>query len=152
MILERSVVFKKTKRKKNATNTNNDTPRAQKANWTHIRYSEDGQGVFQRLVSFNTIYVLYQKSWGMVKSNRPEVFCEKGVSKNFAKFTGKHLRQSLFLIKLQAWGLQLYWKETLTQVFSCEFCELFNDTFFHRTPPVAASEWCNGLETSEWKS
>ena len=28
---------------------------------------------------------------------RPEVFCSKGVLKNFAKFTGKHLCQSLFL-------------------------------------------------------
>ena len=26
-----------------------------------------------------------------------EVLCKKGVLKNFAKFTGKHLRQSLFL-------------------------------------------------------
>ena len=25
----------------------------------------------------------------------PEVFCKKGVLKNFAKFTGKHIRQSL---------------------------------------------------------
>ena len=28
------------------------------------------------------------------KSSRPEVFCEKGVPKNFTKFTGKH--QCLF--------------------------------------------------------
>ena len=31
-------------------------------------------------------------------------------------------------------------KETPTQVFSCEFCEIFKNNFFHRTPPVAASE------------
>ena len=30
-------------------------------------------------------------------------------------------------------------KETLTEVFSCEFCENFKLTFFHRTPTVAAS-------------
>ena len=36
------------------------------------------------------------------RSSRPEVFCKKGVLRNFAKFTGKHLCQSLFLIKLQA--------------------------------------------------
>ena len=28
---------------------------------------------------------------------------------------------------------------TLTQVFSCEFCEISKNTFFHRTPLVAAS-------------
>ena len=30
-------------------------------------------------------------------------------------------------------------KETLAQVFSCEFCEISKNTFFHRTPPVVAS-------------
>ena len=30
-------------------------------------------------------------------------------------------------------------KETLAQVFSCEFCEISNNTFFYRTPLVAAS-------------
>ena len=30
-------------------------------------------------------------------------------------------------------------KETLAQVFSCEFCEIFKNTFYYRTPPVAAS-------------
>ena len=29
-----------------------------------------------------------------------EVFCQKGVLRNFAKFTGKHLCQSLFFTKL----------------------------------------------------
>ena len=29
--------------------------------------------------------------------------------------------------------------ETLEQVFSCEFCEISKNTFFYRTPPVAAS-------------
>ena len=33
---------------------------------------------------------------------------KKGVLENFAKFTGKHLYQSLFLIKLKVWGLELY--------------------------------------------
>ena len=38
------------------------------------------------------------------RSSRPEVFCKKGVLGNPTKFTGKHLCQSLFLIKLQASG------------------------------------------------
>ena len=29
-------------------------------------------------------------------------------------------------------------KETLAQVFSCGFCEISKNTFFHRTPLVAA--------------
>ena len=31
-------------------------------------------------------------------------------------------------------------KETLAQVFSCEFCEISKNTFFHRTPLVAATD------------
>ena len=50
----------------------------------------------------------------------PEVFCEKGVLRNFAKFTGKHLCQSLLLIKVQVSGLQFYWKRnSVTGVFLC---------------------------------
>ena len=45
-----------------------------------------------------------------------------------------------FLIKLQA--CNFIKKETLAQVFSCEFCEISKNTFFHRTPLVAASVNC----------
>ena len=31
-------------------------------------------------------------------------------------------------------------KETLAQVFSCDFCEISKNTFSYRTPPVAASK------------
>ena len=30
-------------------------------------------------------------------------------------------------------------KETLAQVFSCDFCEIFKNTFCYRTPQVAAA-------------
>ena len=46
-------------------------------------------------------------------------------------------------------------KETLTQVFSCEFCEITKNIFFYRTPPVAASKptltkqsYCSGCSKS----
>ena len=71
------------------------------------------------------------------RSSRPEVFCEKDVFKKFAKFTGKYLCQNLFFITLQASVLK---KETLAQVFSCEFCEIFKNIIFYRTTSVAASE------------
>ena len=31
-------------------------------------------------------------------------------------------------------------KETLAQMFSCEFCEILKNTFFYRTPLVATSD------------
>ena len=42
-----------------------------------------------------------------------------------------------FSTKLQA--SNVIRKETLAQVFSCEFCEIFKNTFSYRTFPVAAS-------------
>ena len=42
------------------------------------------------------------------RSSRPEVFCRKDVYRNFAKFTGKHLCQSLFFNKIAGLSLQIY--------------------------------------------
>ena len=57
-----------------------------------------------------------------------EVFLE--ISQNAQENTC--VRASL-LIKLQA--CNFIKKETLTQVFSCEFCEIFKSNFFYRTHP-----------------
>ena len=75
----------------------------------------------------------------------------KGVLKNFAKFTAKHLCQSLSFNKVL--GLRsatLLKKETLAQVFSCEFCKIFKNTFFtehHRTTASVKIKKC--LKKSE---
>ena len=58
---------------------------------------------------------------------------KKGVLRNFVKLTVKHLCQSLFFNNFIK-------KVTLAQVFSCEFCEIFKNTFFHRTPLMEASK------------
>ena len=57
------------------------------------------------------------------------MFCKKGVLRNFAKSTGKHQYQSLFFNKV-AGACSFIKKETLAQVFSCEFCEICKNTFF----------------------
>ena len=53
-----------------------------------------------------------------------------GVLKNFTQFTVKHLCQSLFLKKVQAKAGNFIKNETLAQMFFCEFCEIFKNTFF----------------------
>ena len=58
------------------------------------------------------------------------ILWKKGVFENFTKFTGKHLYQSLNFNK----------KDTLAQVFSCEFCEAFKDSFFTEHLWTAASD------------
>ena len=69
----------------------------------------------------------------------PEVFCKKGVLRNFAQFTGKHLCQKPLFNKIAGLGTATLLKKSLAQVFSCEFCEISNNTFFYGTPPVAVS-------------
>ena len=61
-----------------------------------------------------------------------EVFCKKDVCRNFATFTGKHLRQSLFFNK--AAGISNFIKnEALAQVFSCDFTKFLIATFSQNT-------------------
>ena len=69
------------------------------------------------------------------------MFCEKGFLKNVTKFTEKQLRQSLFFNKVAGFSLATMLKKTLAQVFSCEFFEIFENTFFHGTPLVAPSDF-----------
>ena len=67
----------------------------------------------------------------MIRSSRAEVFCKKGVLRNFTKFIRKFLCQSLFFFnKVTGLFCNFIKKETLAQVFSCEFCEISKKTFF----------------------
>ena len=51
------------------------------------------------LKKFNNHFFLRILSFKF-RSSRPEVFCKKGVIRNFAKFTRKHLCQSLVIKKV----------------------------------------------------
>ena len=65
------------------------------------------------------------------------MLCKKDILENLAKFTG--LRPAT-LLKKRLWHKACsFIKETLAQLFSCEFYEISNNTFFNRTPLVAAS-------------
>ena len=58
----------------------------------------------------------------------------RDVLRNFAKFTGKYLCQSLSQVE----GCNFIKKETLAQVLSCEFCKISTNTFFTEHPWVIA--------------
>ena len=62
------------------------------------------------------------------------MFLEVGVLITFAYFTGKQLRWNFFLIKLKALSPATLLKKTPTQMFSCELCVIFKNTFFYSTP------------------
>ena len=78
------------------------------------------------------------------RSSHQRCSVKKGVLKNFAKFTEKHLCQSLYFNKV-AEACNFIKKETLAQVLSCEFCEIFKNTFFTEHLWATASkilQWC----------
>ena len=64
---------------------------------------------------------------------------KKGVLKNFAKFTGKHLCQSLFLNKVaELRPATLLKKRPWHRCFPVNFAKLVRINFY-RTPPLTAS-------------
>ena len=76
----------------------------------------------------------FTKFWSKSTSSRLEVFCKKGVLRNFTKFTGKHLCHSLFFNKVAGSACNFIKKETLAQVFFCEFSKISSNIFSYRTP------------------
>ena len=67
--------------------------------------------------------LLFSKVAGFFLVETNNLFCSA------KQMTGLYMKQSSNLIK----------KETSTQMFSCQFCEILKNTFFCRTPLVAAS-------------
>ena len=63
----------------------------------------------------------------------------KGVLRDFTKFTGKHLCQKIFFNEVACLRPATLLKKSMAQVFSCEFCKISKNTFFYKTPLVAAS-------------
>ena len=101
--------------------------------------------MFSALREHEEFFVLFQRerlnaslsctvNFGSFLLIPPEEFCKI----NFAHFTGEHLCRSLFLTKLQSltWNFR---KETLEEVFSCDFFEIFESLFFTKHLPAAAS-------------
>ena len=70
----------------------------------------------------------------VIRSSHCRCSIKKSVLKSLAKFTGKHLCQGLFFYKVK--------KETVTQVFSYEFSEIFKSTFFTENFRTTASVIC----------
>ena len=111
-----------------------------------------------RLVQTRHHYLL-ELFWGEAnRSSHLQMLFEIAVLKNFATFIGKHQCRSIFLIKLQgSRPATLLKRHSNTGVFLWN-CKSFKNTFFYRTPLVAASEqiqdhisvvhcvvkWCSG--------
>ena len=80
------------------------------------------------------------KQWTFRSSHR-SCSVKKDALKSFAKFTGKHLCWSLFLNKVEGLRPATILKKTLTQVISCDYCEIFKNTYFKEHLRTAAFQY-----------
>ena len=81
------------------------------------------QEIFSEFLVF---YNLFQEPFKRAKyrGSYPEMFCRKGAFRNFIKFTGKHLCQSLFFNKCA--GLRYSW----CRCFPVNFAKFVRTPFF----------------------
>ena len=66
------------------------------------------------------------------RSSRWQMFFKIGVLKNFANFTGKHLRWSLFLIKLEAQTCNFIKKRLQNRCFPVKFAKFCKHLFLQK--------------------
>ena len=83
------------------------------------------------LIMFYKLFNAYNTAFLFFRSSRPEVFCKKGALRNFAKFTGKHLCQSLIFNKI-CWLriANLLKMRLLHRCFPVNFAEFLRTPFF----------------------
>ena len=93
-------------------------------------------------LSLKASFVALHHHWQVFfnhRSIRLKVFCENRCSQKFRKIQRKTPVPESLLNKVRPEACNFIIKETLAQVFSSEFCEISKNTFYYRTPLVAAS-------------
>ena len=83
----------------------------------------------------------------LVRSSRSQILFKVGVLQNFPNFTGKqtHVLESFLNKSAGLKAATLLKRDSTTGVFLAKkkiICEIYKNTFFDRTPPVAASVFC----------
>ena len=111
--------------------------------WEELKY-EKMREIWKTQISYwqtvdnITVYILKDICLtNFIKKQPPEVFCKKGVLRNFAKFTGKHLCHRLLFNKVAGLRLTNLLKKTLW--YRCFPVNFVKFLFFHRAPLMAAS-------------
>ena len=102
--------------------------------------------ILSDIVFFKAQYKNFYVSW----SSRSVMFCQKGVLKNFATFTAKHLCQNLLFNTITVGACNIIIGETMAQVFSYVFCEIFKNTYFEENQRLAASIFHGKIMLRSW--
>ena len=82
---------------------------------------------------------IFSNSVSQIEAITRGFLCQKAIFKHLAILTGKHLYWSLFLIKLQTFRLATLLRRDPTQVFSCEYYQIFKKLYFEEHRRTAAS-------------
>ena len=98
--------------------------------------------LFSKKLQFglSCIYLIILRKYKKFTNSRPEVVCKKGVPRNFAKFTGRHLYQKLFFNKVEGLACKFIKKSLWHRYFPVNFAKFLRMPFFERPPPVTASK------------
>ena len=88
---------------------------------------------------FEQIYLDITSNTVKLRKSRPEVFFQKGVLRNFAKFIRKHLCQCLFFNKVVDLRPAILLKKDSDTVDFLWILQKFLRTLFYIEPPVAVS-------------
>ena len=94
------------------------------------RYLSQDKIYYLNKIYFCFAKIKFSKHTLYKQKQPPEVFYKKSVLRDFTKFTGKHLCQSLSFNKVAGLSSATFLKKRLAQVFSCEFYEIFKNNFF----------------------
>ena len=111
--------------------------------WIVIKVTKRKRKSFQRIIYMTlcnfvkfyywveSLYVKRNLIPSLKESSRPEAFCKKSFLRNFTKFTGKHLCQSLFFNKVAGLRLaNLLTKRAWYRCFAEDFAIFLRTTFF----------------------
>ena len=79
-----------------------------------------------------------------------EVFCKKGVLRNFVKFTKKTPVLEFLLNKVAGKTLNFIKKGLQHRCFAMNFVKFFKNTYLVKSMRMATSGWINSLEISKW--
>ena len=72
-----------------------------------------------------------------LRTSRSQIFFKIAVLKNFAILSRKACVAEYLFNKVAGMKVCIFIKkETPAQLFSCEYCEIFKNNFFYKTPPV----------------
>ena len=82
-----------------------------------------------------------------IKSHKQAV-TKRCSGRNFTKFTGKHLCQSLFFNNPSGLRPATLLRKTLAQVFVCELCEISKNFFSDKTEVAASGLTCKAKSSN----